>query len=154
MFANLPVLRRAIRFALSDADLQALSRRCEERRYGPGEIVFREGDPGSSLFLVAEGALDVYVGAVVGAQPVATMGAGKLLGEVASGRARPRPATAIAGRRSMAIEIDGDAVTALRKSAPLAARALQAAVIAGAIHRMRQLVLAVERELEREAASA
>jgi CRP-like cAMP-binding protein len=151
MFANLPALRRAIRCALSDADLQALALRCEEKRYRSGETVFREGDAGASLFLVTDGALDVYIGAVVGAHPVVTMGAGKLLGEISSRPARTRPATVIAKQPSVAIEIDGDAVKALRKSAPLAARALQAAAIAGAIHRMRHLVLAVERELEREA---
>lgn len=44
---------------LSHDELETLSRIMKEKSYSEGEVVFEEGDPGDSLYLLAEGEVEV-----------------------------------------------------------------------------------------------
>ena len=63
--------------------------------FGSGAIVFRQGDQGDRLYIVKSGALEVLAAQADGADPipVAYLGAGEVLGELALLTGSPRSAT-------------------------------------------------------------
>jgi CRP-like cAMP-binding protein len=64
--------------------------------FGPGEEVFRQGDEGDCLFIVKTGVLEILATPTDGAEPlpVAYLGTGEVLGELALLTGSPRSATA------------------------------------------------------------
>jgi CRP-like cAMP-binding protein len=68
----------------------------------PGEVLFRQGDPASELFVVLEGALEV----TVNGRTVETSRRGAILGEMALIEQSPRTATVVATERSRLVRID------------------------------------------------
>jgi CRP-like cAMP-binding protein len=64
--------------------------------FGPGEEVFRQGDEGDRLFIVKTGVLEILATPADGAEqlPVAYLGTGEVLGELALLTGSPRSATA------------------------------------------------------------
>jgi CRP-like cAMP-binding protein len=65
-----------------------------EKAYEPGEIVFREGDPGKGLFIIVDGAVVIAREPARGTGPLATLGPGEAFGELALIDDLPRSATA------------------------------------------------------------
>ena len=63
--------------------------------FGPGEVVFRQGDQGDRLFVVKSGVLEVIATPSDGTEavPVAYLGAGEVLGELALLTGSTRSAT-------------------------------------------------------------
>jgi Fe-S-cluster-containing hydrogenase component 2/thioredoxin reductase/CRP-like cAMP-binding protein len=88
MFAGLTTLQ--LREALLDSDI---------RRFTAGEVVFRQSDYTSSLWIVAEGAAIVQVGHGV------RIAAGEFFGELGLTSGRRRNATVIAAETSVMIEL-------------------------------------------------
>lgn len=83
---------------LSDDEITRLLALCREARYQKGEVITRQGQPGSELFIVREGLVEVTVGAPnAGAdtppQTVINLGAGQVVGEMALVDGGPRSAT-------------------------------------------------------------
>lgn len=68
----------------------------------PGDVLFREGDPGDCMFAVVEGELDVLVGGSV----VDHIGPGRIFGEVALVEHSPRTATMSASSRCVLARVD------------------------------------------------
>ena len=64
--------------------------------YGPGAVVFRQGDTGDRLYIVQSGVLEILTktGESSDATPVAYLGKGEVLGELALITGSPRTATA------------------------------------------------------------
>ncbi|HVW31894.1 MAG TPA: 1-acyl-sn-glycerol-3-phosphate acyltransferase, partial [Acidimicrobiia bacterium] len=79
-FRNLPV-----------EALEAVAAELEPQRFERGDIVFREGDPGEAMYLVASGQVEVLAGAE--AAPLAALGPGSFVGELALLLGEPRSAT-------------------------------------------------------------
>jgi CRP-like cAMP-binding protein len=143
------LLRRVPAFAaLPTGACEALAICFRERHYVAGDVIFREGDPATSMFLVATGELTLTapMGAIRHARRV---GPGQLVGEDALIDPAPRWGRAEATRASTVFEIGDDALETLRRAAPEVACALVGAAIAGVARRLRQLERRVERELER-----
>jgi zinc transporter ZupT len=69
----------------------------EKRHLAPGEILFNAGDPGDALYIVARGRVVVLRDSTAGAegvnQPIAEIGEGNALGEMALLSGAPRTAT-------------------------------------------------------------
>jgi len=64
------------------------------RRLAPGEIVFRAGDPGDALYIVARGKVDILAEpAETPARTLASLGEGEAFGEMALLTGGPRTAT-------------------------------------------------------------
>ncbi len=63
--------------------------------FGPGDVVFRQGDQGDRLFVVKSGVLEVVATPSDGAEPVvvAYLGVGEVIGELALLTGSPRSAT-------------------------------------------------------------
>jgi CRP/FNR family transcriptional regulator len=64
-----------------------------EKAYGPGEVVFHQGDPGKGLFLVREGTVAITQGPPPG-EVLRTLGPGDSFGELALIDDSPRSASA------------------------------------------------------------
>src|SRR5437867_1375190 len=94
--------------SLTDQDLSALSQRVETVIYESGEVVFRQGDEGSSLFVVEEGAVEISYGEGRARVVLASLYAGQYFGELSLFDGSPRSATATASKRSRLIRLDRD----------------------------------------------
>ena len=65
-----------------------------EKAYAPGEVVFREGDPGKGLFVVLEGGVAITRATPDGDRLLISLGPGASFGELAVIDDLPRSATA------------------------------------------------------------
>jgi CRP/FNR family transcriptional regulator, cyclic AMP receptor protein len=83
--AQIPILT-----GLSASALEHLQSRAQRRRYAPGDVVVREGDPARDMFLVLSGRLEVRKGPGV---TLGELGPGDCLGEMALIDTKPRSAT-------------------------------------------------------------
>jgi small-conductance mechanosensitive channel/CRP-like cAMP-binding protein len=84
----------------------ALAARMTERLVPPGTAVVRQGDPGESLFLLAEGALDIRVAAPGRAEaPVDRLTQGAVFGEMSLLTGQPRSATVAAATEAVVLEL-------------------------------------------------
>lgn len=70
-----------------------------------GDTVFREGDPGSDMFIIETGTVDI-VRRAQGSQPIATLEAGDFFGEMAILEDQPRFASALARTDCRLLRID------------------------------------------------
>src|SRR5580704_10514080 len=73
----------------------------EEVRLPPGDILFRQGDPGDSIYLLLSGQILIKLGAPAqDDRTLATLGPGAILGEMGPLVNTPRTATAISSAES------------------------------------------------------
>jgi signal transduction histidine kinase len=110
---------------LTDSDLTILNQATSPRAYPAGSILCREGEEGKTLFILAEGEVDVFVCAgsqqeirVKTMRPVSYFGEMALLGE------NTRSATIRANTRCRTLEIDQDAFVAVADRNPALLRTL------------------------------
>jgi small-conductance mechanosensitive channel/CRP-like cAMP-binding protein len=99
--AKVPVLA-----PLANEVHEALAGAAEERLYGDGEVIVREGDGGSSMFIVQLGAVVVAVGPE--RKEVARIEAGGYFGEMSLLTGAPRSATVTAKGDCDVLEISAD----------------------------------------------
>lgn len=78
---------------LGAEDLTAVAGRLTVERYGPGQDVVRQGDPGNKLYVLAEGQAEVVVPDGLGERRVNTLNTGDYFGEMAVLTGEPRTAT-------------------------------------------------------------
>ncbi len=85
MSATLELLRPLPLFnALTAEELGKIAELCESKRYESGEYIFREGEPGSRLFIIVEGGVRIsreIPGA--GEEALAVLTRGSMFGEMA-----------------------------------------------------------------------
>lgn len=81
--------------SLSDDDREALGARMSERLYRAGELVFDQGDAGSSMYLVQSGAVRIFLAATESSAVVvlAELRTGEYFGELAVFDDKPRSAS-------------------------------------------------------------
>ncbi len=72
----------------------------------PGAVIVSEGEPGSSVFVIASGAVAVERAGPDGPVEVARLGDGDFFGEIAILANRPRAATVTALRQTQLLELD------------------------------------------------
>ncbi len=81
---RIAVVRKAALFSgLSDRELESLAARAVSRRYGPGALIFSEGDPCDGLYVVEAGAVKIFKTSSSGRQQVLTVeGSGGTVAEL------------------------------------------------------------------------
>src|ERR1041385_9033924 len=92
--------------SLTDEDLASLSKRLTAKDYAAGDIVFNQGDEGSSLFIIDNGAVEISYGEGKAKVCLATLFPGQYFGELSLFDGAPRSATATAIKRSRLIRLD------------------------------------------------
>jgi serine phosphatase RsbU (regulator of sigma subunit) len=94
------------------------------RVLGPGEVLFRQGDPGDAAYVVLEGTLEVWVD--IGAERVrmAVLRPLELVGEIAVFTQQPRIATVSAPGIAMVLVIAREALVDLVEKSSSAAQAI------------------------------
>lgn len=65
------------------------------REFPAGEVLFREGDPGTEMFVIQSGRVRISKRVAGGDMPIAVLGRGEFLGEMAILNNKPRTATAV-----------------------------------------------------------
>lgn len=82
---------------LLTGELQHLDQTAQQRRYPPGTNIFREGDPGDGIYVIAEGTVQIVCRVGQDERCVlSTLGAGDFFGEMAVLDEQARSATALA----------------------------------------------------------
>ena len=71
--------------------LEAVASQLQLEHHGRGDVVFREGEPGDTMYLVVSGQVEVLAGA--DQSPLAALGPGSFVGELALLLGEPRSAT-------------------------------------------------------------
>ena len=100
---------------LSEAELGELARLCRSVSWRAGEVVFREGDPGASLFVLTAGEAEVLNHAAGVEKVIAVLAAPSAFGEMALVDREARSATVRARTECQALELTAEAFTAFRK---------------------------------------
>lgn len=104
---------------LSAEERSQLAQGAQERRYAPGEIIVREGDKSSSMFLVQAGQLTVSIhGARGETRKLAMLPPGEAFGEISLLTGEPRTATVRAQTEAVLIEITKDILGPILESNP------------------------------------
>src|SRR5688572_10818712 len=126
------LLREVKLFALLDEEHRAaLAELVDRRGIAAGQVLFRAGDPGESLYVVATGEVELYLEDTEGQRIVlALAGPGDLFGELALLDEGSRTATAVSRTESELLEVGRDDLLRLVQQQPEAAMALLAAMAA------------------------
>src|SRR5919198_3633984 len=99
------VLARPPLFAgLEPAELEELEAGMRRQTFGPGDVICRAGEPGDSLFVIADGFAHVFHGD----RAVAVLRRSDVIGEMSLATGEPRTATVVAAVPTAAIEISRD----------------------------------------------
>jgi CRP/FNR family cyclic AMP-dependent transcriptional regulator len=121
-----PLLR-----VVSDAERRELLSRARRRRFGRGEVVFHEGDPGDTLHLLAKGHVAVRVTTPLGdTATLLILKPGDFFGEMAVVSPGPRNATVIALDEAETLGLHRDVLEEIRADHPAVDRVLVEALVA------------------------
>src|SRR5579864_6500546 len=90
LLAQIPLFQ-----GLSDQDREALGERLAEKRFLAGEVVFAQGDKGSSMYVVQSGAVQIFLPGKEGSStvPLKDIRTGEYFGELAIFDDKPRSAS-------------------------------------------------------------
>jgi uncharacterized membrane protein len=140
LLANIPLFE-----SLTEDDLASLSNRLEEIDYNEGDVIFAQGDEGSSLFIIDDGGVEISYGEGVAKVRLAALFTGQYFGELSLFDGAPRSATATAIKRSRLIRLDSaDLVDFVNKNPAAALR-----IIAEMSERLRQTNELMSRQVSR-----
>lgn len=100
------------------AQLQAIAEASAERKYAPGERVFKTDDPGGALYIVVDGRVHVEQEKRAGTVRLATLENDAYFGEMSLFGDNPRSASVIAERDSILLEVSRAPIMALTMQNP------------------------------------
>jgi CRP/FNR family transcriptional regulator, cyclic AMP receptor protein len=78
------------------------------REFAVGDLLFREGERGEEMYVIQSGAVQIVKRVGGQDRPLATLGKGEFVGEMAILNGRPRTATALALERTRCLLIDAE----------------------------------------------
>jgi uncharacterized membrane protein len=114
---------------VEDVDRARLAEFIGERRLEAGEILFRTGEPGESLYIVRSGEVELFIQDTTGQKILlAIAGPGEVFGELALLDQGPRTATALALAETDLLALDRDDLLLLFRKSPASALRLLAAM--------------------------
>ena len=110
---------------LDDQDIEELASELQERRLAAGEVLFEQGDSGDTMYLVAEGTVNIHLpGDPATRVSLADLTMGKYFGEVALFDDKPRSASAQAKTETVLLELGRNVLTTYLERRPRAAMAI------------------------------
>ena len=96
---------------LGDVEREAIVKEMEVESHDEGSVIISEGDPGTSMYLIASGEVKVYTRSSApggGSLYLARLGEGDFFGEVSVLTGKPRTATITASQRTELLRLDKD----------------------------------------------
>jgi CRP/FNR family transcriptional regulator, cyclic AMP receptor protein len=136
-------LRRCALFAkVDDETLELCASSLRVRRYRKNEIIFHQGDPGDSLYIIESGSVKIVLPSPEGEEGaiIATLMRGDFFGELALLDGAPHSATAVAIESTEALVMRRDRFEDLVETQPQ----LRKALFAGLVTELRRLTGHVE----------
>jgi predicted Ser/Thr protein kinase len=113
VLAGIPLFGR-----LAPVHLDRVAERMGVRRFGAGESLLRQGDPGDSMLVLVDGGVTVRLKRSTDEVTLADVGPGAVLGEMALVTGAPRNADAVATRGGHALVLDASAFQSLSEEIP------------------------------------
>jgi cAMP-dependent protein kinase regulator len=101
-----PVPKSPLFEMLSDVEREAVVREMEIESHDEGSVIITEGDPGTSMYLIASGEVKVYTRGTAGTVYLANLSEGDFFGEVSVLTGKPRTATITASQRTELLRLD------------------------------------------------
>jgi cAMP-dependent protein kinase regulator len=102
-----PVPKSPLFEVLSDEERDALVREMELESHDEGSVIISEGQPGASMYVIANGEVKVFTHGAGGATVyLAKLGEGDFFGEVSMLTGKPRTATITASQRTELLRLD------------------------------------------------
>lgn len=124
LLARVPLFER-----FDDEERALLAGQLEEVSFSPGGFVFRRGDPGDSIYIVAEGEVEIFLDDSLGERIVfETVKAGDFFGELSLLDGEPRSASAQALEATKALKVDRNDLALLFSRHPNAAMDVMAII--------------------------
>jgi small-conductance mechanosensitive channel/CRP-like cAMP-binding protein len=116
--------------ALTPDEREQLAAGARERRYAPGEIIVREGDETSSMFVVEQGRAAVSIhGAAGDTRKLATLEPGAAFGEISLLTGERRTATVRAVTEVLALEIGKSTLSPVLEANPALCEAFELVIV-------------------------
>jgi len=128
-------------------EVASLSRHLKPVDWPADHVVFRQGDPGASLYLVSRGRASVYLSTDAGRVRLITFAPGSVFGELAILDQGPRSATVIADETMTAFSLGVAEFADLRERDPEVAIKLLSALARELSDRLRRANMTI-RQLE------
>ncbi|HLE82662.1 MAG TPA: Crp/Fnr family transcriptional regulator [Dehalococcoidia bacterium] len=121
---------------LTSEQREALAQRVTPRLYQAGQVIFHQGDPGLSLYVIEAGQVKIVLPSEEGKEALlAVLGPGDFFGELSLFDGQPRSATAVAVSTTRAYTLDCSSFLDFLQSRPQAAIGLGVVLAA----RLRQM---------------
>jgi MFS superfamily sulfate permease-like transporter len=115
---EVPFERLALAAGLNAAELASLQRLLRRAELDADEVLFREGEPGDQLYVLARGAVSILVHGGGRQRRIVTFAPGSLFGEAAMLDGAPRSATATVVEDAVVYSLSRRALDALARSDP------------------------------------
>jgi CRP-like cAMP-binding protein len=103
---------------LSGDTTQVQVRKTYERCFSAGSVIFDEGDPGDTLFVIQSGQVQLSRSSQGGRQSLARLSAGEFFGEMGVVVREPRRIRAVAVSECRLLQIDGETLEAMCMAQP------------------------------------
>ena len=117
LLSSVPLFER-----LDEEERGLLAAQIEDVEFAAGSTIFKRGDPGDAIFIVAAGEVEIYVEDTTGQRIVfETAKAGEFFGELSLLDGDPRSASAVAIQGTRLLRIDRDDLSLLFTRHPTAA---------------------------------
>lgn len=140
-FATRALRSCALFGAVDDPTLEVVARSLRVRRFRRNEVVFHEGDPGDSLYVIESGSVKIILASAEGEEAIiATLHRGDFFGELALLDGAARSATATTVEPTSTLVLSREPFLALIDSEP----SLRAALLASLAGELRRLTGHVE----------
>lgn len=120
MIAKIPMFAE-----LAVEDVRILAKSVVERRFPAGHVIIHQGEAGSSMFIVAEGHVNIFLpGEASRRISLKDIAHGEYFGELALFDDKPRSASALATTDAVLLELDRDTLSKYLTQRPAAALTL------------------------------
>ena len=123
---------------LSPPECAILAQHCQMKEIPAGAMLFAEGDFGDSLYVVKEGALEIFKKDVLGDLPIAVIRPGGMVGEMALIEGKPRSANVRAVEQGKLLFLSKAAYERLKRDSPQVATKFQDELLLLFSNRLRQ----------------
>lgn len=84
MSISIDLLKRVPLFAkLGQEELAQIAQICTEEKASPNELIIEQNTTGTEMYIIAEGAMDVFIHGLNDARSLVVLGKGQVIGEMA-----------------------------------------------------------------------